>query len=346
MKRLRLSMLMAVAALAACGGGSQTATRAELAPAAASTEPGTTASVDASPRPSPAPQLQALVTAETENRLVIVDLPSGRIAARIAVAAGPENVAVGHGAVVVVSSRSALVTLLDRRTLRVLRAIGGFHSPHIPAVSPDGRYAYVTDDAAGTLTSISLLTLRATSTINVGLAAHHLTFSPDGHHLWVALGESASTISILDTSELAHPRLTGQFHPGFAVHDLEFSPSGAQVWVSSASGPDVTAFSARDRRMLFKVPVGSPPQHLVFSGQYAFLTSGYGAKIVKAASATGDVLARSQAPYGSFELDAGYGLVASSSLLRGTVAVYDTDLRLLRVVRVAPAARDVVISAG
>ncbi|MDQ6821750.1 MAG: YncE family protein [Actinomycetota bacterium] len=361
MQRLQPSMLVALAALAACGGTSQVAARNTTAPrttataprttataphaTATATAPRTTTSARAAVSPPPALQVQALITAETENRLVIVDLPSGRIAARTAVAADPENVAVGHGIVVVVSPRSAKVTLFDRRTLRVLRVIGGFHSPHIPAVSPDGDYVYVTDDAAGTLTSISLLTLRAISTINVGSAAHHLTFSPDGRRLWIALGESADTISIIDTADLARPRLVGGFHPGFSVHDLKFSPSGAQVWVTSASGPDVTVFSSRDRRLLFKVPVGAPPQHLVFSNDYAFLTSGYGGTIAKAALATGAVLARAHAPYGSFELDAGHGLVASSSLLRGTVAVYDAALRLLRIIRVAPAARDVAISA-
>ena len=335
-------MLVALAGLAGCGSSSHTPKHAS-APLHTTTP--TAAAVRASTSSAGAPPVQALVTAETENRLVVVDLPSGHIAARIAVAADPENVAVGHGVVVVVSPRSAKVTLLDRRTLRVVRVIGGFVSPHIPSVSPDGSYAYVTDDAAGTLTSISLLTHRPTSTIRVGPGAHHLAFSPDGRQLWVALGESARTIALVDTADLARPHLVGQFDPGFTSHDLAFSPSGDQVWVTSASGPDVAAFSSRDRRLLFEVPVGEAPQHLVFSGAYVFLTSGYGDTIAKAASANGAVLARAQAPYGSFELDAGHGLVASSSLLRGTVAIYNIDLRLLHLVTVAPAARDLAISA-
>ena len=51
-----------------------------------------------------------------------------------------------------------------------------------------------------------------------------------------------------------------------------------------------------------------------------------------------------RSPYGSFELDAGHGYVVSSSLLRGTLAIYTPQLRLLRVVRVAPAAREVAVS--
>jgi DNA-binding beta-propeller fold protein YncE len=288
---------------------------------------------------------QALVTDETQNRLLVVDLPSGRLVRRIAVAPDPEYVAAGRGIIVVVSSRSARVTLLERHSLRVLRVLGGFLSPHIPAISPNGNFAYVTDDARGTLTAISLRSLSVTDAIAVGLGAHHVAFSPDGRQAWIALSESATTIAFVDCTDPARPRLTSQFKPGFASHDLAFSPDGDQVWVSSATGADVVAFSSRDHRLLFRIAVGAGPQHLVFDGRYAFLTSGYGSMIEKVRASNGAVLARAAAPYGSFELDAGHGMVASSSLLRGTLAVYDSKLRPLRVLAIAPAARDLAISA-
>jgi YVTN family beta-propeller protein len=289
---------------------------------------------------------QALVTDETQNRLLVVDLLSGLVVRRVSVPPDPEYVTANSGVVVVVSSRSARVTVLERRSLRVLRVLGGFASPHIPAIAPDGEYVYVTDDARGTLTVIRLSTLSVTRTIAVGGGAHHFAFSPDGHQLWVVLGESARTIAIVDCTDPGRPRLTGAFEPGFAAHDLAFSPSGDQVWVSSATGPDVAAFSSRDHRLLFRIAVGAPPQHLVFAGRYAFLTSGNGGTIEKALASDGAVLAHATAPYGSFELDAGHGMVAASSLLRGTLAVFDSKLRLRRATGIAPATRDLVISAA
>jgi hypothetical protein len=56
------------------------------------------------------------------------------------------------------------------------------------------------------------------------------------------------------------------------------------------------------------------------------------------------VIRRATAPYGSFELDAADGYVVTSSLLRGTLAIYDPSLKLLRVVKLAPAAREVAIT--
>ena len=106
----------------------------------------------------------------------------------------------------------------------------------------------------------------------------------------------------------------------------------------------MTAFDVHTRKALFRVPVGAPPQHLTFEGRYAYLTSGYGSTIEKVSATTGRVIARATSPYGSFELSAGAGFVVTTSLLRGTLAIYTPDLRLRRVVRLAPATREVAIS--
>ncbi|MDE3133529.1 MAG: hypothetical protein KGL15_05645 [Acidobacteriota bacterium] len=307
---------------------------------------------------APAPRPQALVTDETQNKLLVVDLPSGRLAHAVPVPPDPEDIAVGSVAVVV-SSRAGKVTVIDPSTLRTLKTFGGFDEPHIVAISPDNSYAYVTDDARGTLTAIRLSDMRLISTVAVGVGAHHLTFSPNEHSVWVALGESATRITILSTvrrgplpgstssspvGNLGHPRVVGHFTPGFLVHDLAFSPNGRTVWLTSANGPDVTAVDARSHRVLFRVPVGPPPQHIDFAGRFAYLTSGYGSTIEKVQASTGRVVAKASAPYGSFELAAADGYVVSASLLRGTLAIYTPGLKLLRVVTLAPSTREVAIS--
>lgn len=338
---------LAVAALLAACGGSQShaAKRTRSRPSTVAAGPVTIASSGAYTPPALAPP-QALVTAETENRLLVVDLPSGHVVRRIALPADPEDVAadLGGAVAVVTSAAAGKVTLLEHEPLRRVKVIGGFVSAHIVAIAPDGQHAYVTDDARGTVTSIDLFNLRATSTIEVGPGAHHLSFDMADNRAWVALGESATTIVIVDTSDFEHPRVIGTFHPGFPAHDVEFTPDGGQAWITSSSGQDASVFSPSDRRLLFRVPVGPPPQHVAFDGRYAYLTSGYGSTIERVDTATGRILARAASPYGSFELAAGDGYVVTSSLLRGTLAVYTPKLKLLRVVHLAPATREVAIS--
>ena len=314
-----------------------------------------------SPRPvfaARVPSPQALVTDEQQNRLLVVDLPSGRIVRSVSLPPDPEDIAASRngGVAIVVSSRAGKVTILSGGTLKVIKTFGGFQSPHIAAISPDGSYAYVTDDARGTLTVIRLSDMKITDVAAVGGGAHHLAFSPTERTVWIALGEDAQQITTLSTVtsrppspaspviDPAHPELIGHFRPGFPAHDLAFSPDGRTIWITSAAGPDVTAFDARTHRVRFRVPVGAPPQHIAFEGRYAYLTSGYGSAIEKVSATTGKVITRATAPYGSFELSAADGYVVSSSLLRGTLAIYTPNLKLLRVVKLAPAAREVAIS--
>jgi DNA-binding beta-propeller fold protein YncE len=236
------------------------------------------------------------------------------------------------------------VTLLDRSSLRVIKVLNDFGSPHIPAIAPDGKYVYVTDDARGTLTVIRLSDARILSRISVGALAHHLSFRRDERQVWLALGQSASTIVIVDTANPARPRVIGRFDPGYRAHDLLFTPDGRRIWITSASGPAIGVFDTRSHRLSFQVSGGAPPQHVVFDGPYAYVASGYGSLIEKVTLAAGRVLKTASTPYGSFELAAGGGFVVTSSLLRGTLTVYDTQLHRLRALQIAPAAEDVAIA--
>jgi YVTN family beta-propeller protein len=340
--RTSLAALTLSALLSACGGSGAHRPRHDPAPVATTVRAAVSrsATVPASRRVP-----QALVTAETENRLLVVDLPSGRVVRRIALPPDPEDIAADtrSSRVVVVSARAGKVTLLGRPSLRPIKVFGGFAEPHIVGIAPNGA-AYVTDDTRGTVTVIDPVELRVTSTVEVGAGAHHLSFDPFHQRAWVALGESARRIVILDTSNFDRPRVIGGFDPGFPVHDLVFSPDGRRVWVTSAAGPDVAVFSANGRALLFRVPVGAPPQHVALDAPYAYLTSGYGSTIEKVDPATGRIIRRAASPYGSFELAAGDGYVVTSSLERGTLAIYTPQLKLLRVVHLAPATREVAIS--
>jgi DNA-binding beta-propeller fold protein YncE len=331
--------LLALSA-AGCGSGHRRV-GASPAPARALAPLGRAAR--ARPRGHPSsPASLALVTAESENRIVLVNLRRGRVIRSVPVPADPEY-AVATRRVVVAVSPAGTVTLLERPSLRRIRVFTGFAAPHIPAISPDGAYAYVTDDARGTLTTIRLGDARITSKIFVGAGAHHMGISPDGRSLWIALGQAASKIVLLDSSRPGRPRVVGAFDPGFLAHAVQFAPGGGRVWISSANGPEVAVFSAARHRLLFRVPGGAPPQHIAFAGSSAYVTSGYGSTIERVSLMTGHVLRRVGAVYGSFELDTGGGYVAASSLLRGTLSIYDDNLDLERTLDIAPVAEDVVI---
>jgi DNA-binding beta-propeller fold protein YncE len=288
----------------------------------------------------------ALVTAETANQVIAVSLGphGGRVLRRIHLA-DPLMIAAPPQGPAVVVNPSGVVTLLAWRTLRPIKVFHSFRSPKVAAAAPNGGFAYVTDEGTGDLSVIDLARRSIVGRVFVGRGAHHLGISPDGRRIWVALGESATTVVRLDSSNPRRPRVVGRFHPRFGAHDVSFAPDGRTVWVTSPSHSSVSGYSVSGR-ILWTAGAGRPPGHVGFSGDRALVPSGYGsllsAFIWRSPSRAPD---RAFAPYGSFNL-ATYGAwVVTSSLFTGQVSEYRvSDLHRLWTAKVAPAARYVAIS--
>ncbi len=289
----------------------------------------------------------ALVTAETQNQLVAVDLPSGRIIRRLAMPTDPENVVADATYAVVVSARAGAVTLVGTRRLRVLKILRGFRSPHIALIVPEHEIAYVTDDARGQLAVVDLARRRVTRKLFVGVGAHHMAISPDWTRLWVALGERARSITVLDTTSPGAPRVIGHVDPGGEAHDLGFSPQGTRVWVTYDDRSSVGVFDAQARRRLRTVSAGSPPQHIAFdlfsNARHAYLTSGDDGTLRIVSLRTERTLRTVSTAPGSFNVATDASLVLVSSLTNGTLTELDESGRILLRKRVAPAARDAAL---
>jgi WD40 repeat protein len=298
----------------------------------------------------------ALVTAETQNQLIAVELPSGRILRRLTMPVDPQNVEANDRVAVVVSTRGAAVTIVDLARLRIRKVIRGFGSPHIAALSPGGRYAYVTDDARGELIVINLARSKVVRRLFVGLGAHHMAVRPDGQQLWIALGERARRIVICDTSNAARPRLIGDLTPDGAAHDLAFAPGGERVWVTHDDGSTVTLYDAQTRNRVVTLAAGRAPQHVVFSQfalrrgsgrqHLAYVSSGYGGTLQVFWAESHRLIRTVRVPYGSFNASSSGGLLVTASLLRGTLTELDAaqPWRRLSAAHVAPAARDVAVA--
>jgi DNA-binding beta-propeller fold protein YncE len=288
----------------------------------------------------------ALVTAESENALLVVDLDSRKVVRRLPMPADPENVETNgtDSAAAVVSTRAGAVTLLSLPRLRVRRTIRGFASPHIAAFSPSGRYLYVTDDTRGQLIVIGVRRARVLARLSVGLGAHHLAVRPDGNLLWIVLGERASEIVLVDISRPAHPHVAARLSDlGGLAHDAAFTPGGKQVWVTYDDRSSIAIFDARTRRIVSTLPAGSPPQHVGFGIRFGYVTSGNDGR-VRVFSFAGRQLSTARTPRGSFNLGLGGGLVLTPSLTQGTLTeLRDSGSRMWSG-RVAPAARDAAVA--
>lgn len=283
-----------------------------------------------------------LVTADTESHVAVVAPASGRIRARIATREGPRSIEAAPGArAVVAHTTEGVVTLLEDR--RVRRVLGGFSEPRYTAVHPDGRHAYVSDSAQGTVHVIDLPRGRVVGGADVGDLARHLTIAPDARTLYVSLGTRARAIAIVDVSHPTAPRVRGRLDPPFLAHDVACTPDGRRLWVSSGDRRQLAVYARGASAPLAVLPAGAPPQHVSFAGARAYVASGDDGTLEVRRSADGRLHRTTSVPVGSYNVQRGAAWVTTPSLELGTLVVADLDGRIVSRTHIAPAAHDACV---
>jgi DNA-binding beta-propeller fold protein YncE len=283
----------------------------------------------------------ALVTADTQARIALVELSTGRIVRSIHTLPGPRSVESSLGTIAVVAhTEYGAVSLIDGPTLRVSHVLRDFQEPRYTAAHPDGRHAFVTDSKSGQVISLDLARGRSLGRASLGGPARHISISPTGRTLWVSLGSKAERIAIVAVDRPARPRLLRLVRPPFLAHDVGFAPGGRHVWVSSGDRGALVVYDARSGREFRRLPGDAPPQHVTFLKGSAFVTSGDDATLRVHSLANGDNLRTTRIPVGSYNVQQGWGVILTPSLERGTLCIADGRGRLLRRVQVAPSSHD------
>ena len=109
----------------------------------------------------------------------------------------------------VVNQRSNNVSVIDTATNMVVATVPVGAVPGWVAVTPDGKYAYVTNGNAGnppsTVSVIDTATNMVVATVPVGLGPGALAVTPDGKHVYVTIIYVTDTsvqgaVSMIDTA--------------------------------------------------------------------------------------------------------------------------------------------------
>src|SRR4029450_10150142 len=88
----------------------------------------------------------ALVTADTQSRVAVVELPSGKIIRTVGTWAGPRSIESAYGTVAIVCHTAhGAVSLIDGPTLRVTHIMRGSGGPRYTAGLPNPTHAPVAD---------------------------------------------------------------------------------------------------------------------------------------------------------------------------------------------------------
>jgi outer membrane protein assembly factor BamB len=283
----------------------------------------------------------ALVTADTQARVVAVELSSGRIVRSIPTLPGPRSVESVSGRMAVVAHTAhGAVSLVHGPSLTARAVLRGFGEPRYTTAHPDGRHAYVSDSERGEVVALDVVAGRVLGRAAVGGPARHITIDPRGRILWCSLGSKAAEVAILSVADRARPRLLHRIAPPFLAHDVGFAPDGRHVWVSSGDRGSLAVYDARRGAVLRRLSADAPPQHVTFLNGKAYVSSGDDGTLRVQSLRDGRVLRTTRVPVGSYNVQEGWGWIMTPSLDRGTLCVLDARGRLRHRVQVAPSSHD------
>jgi DNA-binding beta-propeller fold protein YncE len=281
-----------------------------------------------------------LVTADLESHVAVVRVPDGKVIRRVPTIAGPRSIErVGESAVVAHTAHGA-VSVLDGGSLSVRTVLHGFDEPRYTTALPGGRYAAVSDSAAGSVVVLDVVRGRVVGRTHVGGPARHISVDRTGQQIWVSLGTKAARVAVVDVKAPARPRLLGTIRPPFLAHDVGFAPDGGRIWVTSGDRNELALLDPRTARVVTRLAAGAPPQHVTFAGANAFVTSGEDGTLDTHAVRSGRRIRSAAVPVGSYNVQEDWGLVLSPSLDRGTLAIADRRGEVLKRVRVARSSHD------
>lgn len=288
-----------------------------------------------------APRRIALATADLEAHVVGVDLATGRVLRRIRTHAYPRSIETVGTRALVCHSELGIVSVLDARSLDVVHVLEGFGEPRYTAAHPDGRHAYVTDAGRGEVVLLDVRAGRVLARERVGALARHVTIDRRARHLWIALGSKAREIARVALNG-TRPQLTHTFAPPSRGHDVGFAPDGRHAWVSSGDGRELAVYDLRTGRVVARPSGGWPPQHVTFSSDRAFVTSGWSGSL-QVHTLDGRELASVPVPVGSYNVQQADGIVVTPALGHGYLTTLTLAGHVTRSEKLARSSHDACI---
>jgi YVTN family beta-propeller protein len=130
----------------------------------------------------------------------------------------------------------------------------GKHPAHV-VLTPDGRYAYVTNAGENTVSVLDTTAQQVVATIPVGTYPHGIRISPDGKQAYVA-NLKGGTVSVIDTEARKE---VARIPAGKGPAQVGFSPDSRLAFVSLSEEGKVAVIDPATRKVLRKVAVGTVP---------------------------------------------------------------------------------------
>jgi YVTN family beta-propeller protein len=145
---------------------------------------------------------------------------------------------------------SNTVSVIDMRDNTVFATVYDVNSPTSLAISPDGKWLYVTDGENNNVTYINMSSYRITGTIPVGNTPYGIAMTPDGGTAYVT-NYLDNTVSIIN---IMNKKVNGTINVGKGPYGIKMNPVNGEAYVVNSE--DGTISVIRDKSVVATIPAG------------------------------------------------------------------------------------------
>ena len=182
-----------------------------------------------------------------------------------------------NAATLVVANKSeATVSLLDLDSGDVVATLPTGTGPHEVGISPNGRFAVVTnygnrDEAGNSLTMVDIPAAAVVKTIDLGhyLSPHGIEWMDDDHVAVTAEDNKALLVVNVDSGEIVQAIDTGQD----VSHMVALDPDGRHAYVTNIGSGSLTVIDLEAGERIANVPTGEGAEGVAVVGEQIWVTN-------------------------------------------------------------------------
>lgn len=143
--------------------------------------------------------------------------------------------------------------------------------PRAIAISPDGRYLYISNQSSSAMSVVDTDTDTVTATIPVGATPFGVAVSPDGRRVYVA-NDGQGNVAVIDTATNT-VIATSESGDNRAIA-VAVNPNGRRVYVTTYSGNVVSVIDTARNTVIASIPVVGPSRLAVTpDGRHLYVSS-------------------------------------------------------------------------
>jgi YVTN family beta-propeller protein len=216
-------------------------------------------------------QSRLYVATPSSNRVTVVDTASWSVTAMVQPIAHPTRLAIqpdGHYLWVAHDDPSGPgVAVVATEGPSLIKTLATGPGPHDIAFDGEGRYAFIADRGAGSVSAIEVHTLTKVAVIPTGPAPASVAYSPASRMVYAADATDGS-ITIISPATLA---VVGRARAEPGIAEIRFAPGGRIGLAVNQQANAIHVLDAASGRVVQTVDTEKSPDQVTFAGTLAYV---------------------------------------------------------------------------